>query len=455
MERQRWLDGTLYSPDFEQDSCGFGLIAQIDNQPSHTLVQNAIGSLACMTHRGAIAADGLSGDGCGLLFKKPDAFLRAVAAEAGFALGDLYAAGLVFLSRDAAPQAHARATLKSSLEAQGLTVAGFRLVPTDSAVCGESALESLPHIEQVFVNAAAGMSEDDFERKLYIGRRQAEKALEASDPVFYLPTLSCRVISYKGLVMPANLPVFYPDLNDARFASALVVFHQRFSTNTWPQWRLAQPFRYLAHNGEINTVQGNRNWSRAREQKFETPLIPDMDAIRPIVGTRGSDSMSLDNMVEGLVMGGAGLFRALRLVIPPAWQNVESMDADLRAFYEYNSMHMEPWDGPAGIVLTDGRYAACTLDRNGLRPARYVILRTPEAKNPESGDYRGCVITLASEIGVFDYSPTDVVAKGRLRPGQMLAADTRECKLLLPADVDTMLKKRQPYKKWMSEHVTR
>ncbi|MDP1926810.1 MAG: glutamate synthase large subunit, partial [Thiobacillus sp.] len=236
--QQGWLDGTLYSPDFEQDSCGFGLIAQMDNQPSHTLVQNAIGSLACMTHRGAIAADGLSGDGCGLLFMKPDAFLRTVATEAGFTLDALYAAGLVFLSRDAAPQAHARATLTTELEAQGLLIAGFRVVPTDSSVCGESALASLPHIEQVFVNAPAGMKADDFERKLYIARRRAEKALEATDPVFYLPTLSCRVISYKGLVMPENLTVFYPDLNDARFASSLAVFHQRFSTNTWPQWRL-------------------------------------------------------------------------------------------------------------------------------------------------------------------------------------------------------------------------
>ncbi|MFN3717146.1 MAG: glutamate synthase large subunit, partial [Thiobacillus sp.] len=221
MDRQSWLDGTLYSPDFEQDSCGFGLIAQIDDVPSHALVQNAIGSLACMTHRGAIAADGLSGDGCGLLFKKPDVFLRAAAADAGFALGAQYAAGLVFLSREAAPQAHARATLKAELEGQGLDVAGFRLVPTDAKVCGASALESLPHIEQVFVNAPAGMSDDEFERKLFIARRRAEKALDANDPVFYVPTLSCRVISYKGLVMPENLPVFYPDLNDVRFASSL------------------------------------------------------------------------------------------------------------------------------------------------------------------------------------------------------------------------------------------
>src|SRR5512139_3006303 len=453
MERQRWLDGTLYSPDFEQDSCGFGLIAQIDNQPSHTLVQNAIGSLACMTHRGAIAADGLSGDGCGLLFKKPDAFLRAVASEAGFKLGELYAAGLVFLSRDAAPQAHARATLKAALEAQGLVVAGFRLVPTDPSVCGESALESLPHFEQVFVNAPAGMSEDDFERKLYIGRRQAEKALEASDPVFYLPTLSCRVISYKGLVMPANLPVFYPDLNDARFASSLVVFHQRFSTNTWPQWRLAQPFRYLAHNGEINTVQGNRSWSVARGHKFATPLIPNMDDVRPLVSMTGSDSNSLDNMLEALLAGGVDMFRAMRLLVPPAWQNIEHMDPDLRAFYEYNAMHMEAWDGPAGIVITDGRYAACTLDRNGLRPARWVITKGPKGNDFKAGSYEGCVITLASEIGVFDYNPDDVLTKGRLKPGQMLAADTANGTLLLPQDVDNHLKGRHPYKQWLAEHV--
>jgi len=441
MERQRWLDGTLYSADFEQDSCGFGLIAQIDDRPSHTLVQNAIGSLACMTHRGAIAADGLSGDGCGLLFKKPDAFLRAMAAGAGFALGDLYAAGLVFLSRETGPQAHARAEVKAELEGQGLVVAGFRLVPTDPKVCGASALESLPHIEQVFVNAPAGMAEDDFERKLYIARRHAEKAL-ADDPVFYLPTLSCRVISYKGLVMPENLPVFYPDLNDDRFASSLIVFHQRFSTNTWPQWRLAQPFRYLAHNGEINTVQGNRNWSRAREQKFATPLIPDLDDVRPIVGANGSDSMSLDNMVEGLVMGGAGLFRALRLVIPAAWQNVESMDPDMRAFYEYNSMHMEPWDGPAGIVLTDGRYAVCTLDRNGLRPARWVLTRDR-------------ILTIASEVGVWQIDPANVEKKGRVKPGQMVAADLATGRLLMPEDIDNELKGRQPYRDWLRDNAVK
>jgi Glutamate synthase domain 1 len=346
MNRQDSLQGTLYSPDFEQDSCGFGLIAQMDNQPSHTLVQRAIHSLGCMTHRGAIAADGLSGDGCGLLFKKPDAFLRMAAKAAKIELSERYAAGLLFLSQDEARREAAKDALARELQAQKLVVAGFRAVPVNTSVCGQYALASLPVIEQVFVNCPDSLDEEHFERALYIARRRAEKAL-AKDKVFYLPTLSSRVISYKGLVMPENLPVFYPDLNDERFASSLIVFHQRFSTNTWPQWKLAQPFRFLAHNGEINTLQGNRNWSRAREMKFESDLIPNMDDVRPIVNTDGSDSMSLDNMVEGLVMGGTGLFRAVRLLVPPAWQNVEDMDPDMRAFYEYNSMHMEAWDGPA------------------------------------------------------------------------------------------------------------
>jgi len=242
--------------------------------------------------------------------------------------------------------------------------------------------------------------------------------------------------------MPANMPVFYQDLGNAHLESSLAVFHQRFSTNTWPQWRLAQPFRYLAHNGEINTIQGNRNWSVARAQKFETDLIPDLDAVRPLVSMEGSDSSSLDNMLEGLIAGGMDIFRAMRLLIPPAWQNVKTMDPDLKAFYEYHSMHMEPWDGPAGIVLTDGRYAACVMDRNGLRPARYVITKDRH-------------ITLASEIGVYGYQAEDVVRKGRLMPGQMIAADTQSGELLLPDEIDNTLKQRQPYKKWLKSNATR
>ncbi len=432
----------LYHPEFEHDSCGFGLIAQMDDQDSHWLVQTAVTALGRMTHRGAVAADGKTGDGCGLLFKKPDTFLRAVAQEEGVALSEEYAVGMVFMDReDVARQQAARDCLDRQIQAQGLSIAGWRVVPTDpERACGATALKSYPHVEQLFVNAPEGMAVADFDTKLFVARRKAEKELADSDPVFYVPSLSSRVISYKGLVMPENLPVFYTELNDERLSSSLAVFHQRFSTNTLPQWRLAQPFRYLAHNGEINTVRGNRNWSTARAGKFQSPRLPDLKEILPLVSMEGSDSSSLDNMLELLLAGGMDIFRAMRLLIPPAWQNVEQLDPDLRAFYEYNSQHMEPWDGPAGIVLTDGRYAACVLDRNGLRPARYVITRDRH-------------ITLASEIGVYDYAPEEVVAKGRLKPGQMIAADTQTGKLLMPKDIDNDLAARQPYKQWMHDHA--
>ncbi|RXZ44806.1 glutamate synthase large subunit [Crenobacter cavernae] len=437
MDRQRWLQGTLYSPDFEQDSCGFGLIAQLDDKPSHWLVSTAISSLAKLTHRGAVAADGKSGDGCGLLFRKPDGFLREVAAEAGITLKAIYAAGLVFSHPEVGTGQRSLRRLKEHLEAQGLEVAGFRSVPTDVSVCGEAALKSLPAFSQVFVNCPFGMDETTFQRRLYQGRRGAEKANKGEDNYFYLPTLNTHTLSYKGLVTPDNLEHFFLDLKDPRFESSLAVFHQRFSTNTWPQWRLAQPFRFLAHNGEINTVQGNRSWARAREQIMASPLL-EMDDVRPIVQTDGSDSMSLDNMLEGLLMGGVPLFRALRLLVPPAWQNVDSTDKDLRAFYEYNSMHMEPWDGPAGIVLTDGRYAACLLDRNGLRPARWVLTRDN-------------ILTIASEVGVWDYKPEEVVKKGRVKPGQLFAADLFTGELLMPEEIDAQLKSAKPYRQWIKD----
>ncbi len=436
MTREFRRPAGLYRPEFERDNCGFGLIAQMDGEASHWLVRTAIESLRCLTHRGAIAADGKTGDGCGLLLKKPDGFLRQTADEASFVLDTHYAAGMVFLHPDPKYAGAARARLASELATEGLVVAGWRVVPTDDSALGAEAQASLPRIEQIFINAPAGMDEEQFERLLYIARRRSENAIMPGDDVFYVPSLSSRVILYKGLVMPAYLPVFYPDLNDERMQSSLCVFHQRFSTNTLPQWRLAQPFRYLAHNGEINTIQGNRNWSHARSYKFDTPLIPNMADVRPLVSRDGSDSASLDNMLEALMMGGMDIFLATQMMIPPAWQNLDTIDPDLRAFYEYYSMHMEPWDGPAGVVMTDGRYAACALDRNGLRPARYVI-----SKNR--------VITLASEIGVYDCAPTDVVMKGRLKPGEMIAADTRTGELLLPDQIREQLKTRQPYKEWL------
>ncbi len=437
---KKLAENGLYRPEFEHDSCGWGLIAQMDGRPSHWLVSTAITSLERLTHRGAVAADGKSGDGCGLLISKPDAFLRAICSEIGIRLTDQYAAGMVFLSTAEDKADSARGILEKYLIEQEFEIAGWRVVPINTSVLGEQASSSLPRIEQVFVNCPDGRSEADLERCLYIARRQTEKML-TDDEMFYISSLSTRVLSYKGLVMPAYLPIFYSDIADKRMEAKLAIFHQRFSTNTLPQWRLAHPFRYLAHNGEINTVQGNRNWARARSHVFHTDMIPDMDRVRPLVGTSGSDSMSLDNMLEIMIVGGIDLFRAMRLLVPPAWQNIKHMDPELRAFYEFNSMHMEPWDGPAGIAFTDGRYAVCTMDRNGLRPARYTVTKNNE---------QGRVVTLATETGVHDYSSDDVVCKGRLMPGQMLAADTDTGRLLMPEDIDNDLKSRQPYGKWLS-----
>jgi len=430
----------LYRPEFERDSCGFGLIANIDDAPSHWLVNTAIRALQRLTHRGAVAADGKTGDGCGLLMKRPDAFLRAVAAETGITLANRFTAGMVFLSPDENKAEHARATLREKFRGEGLKVAGWRVVPLDRSVCGEEALRTLPRIEQVFVNAPGEMDAEEFNRKLFVGRRRAELAMGRTDPAFYVVSLSAQTMAYKAMVMPEYLPTFYPDLQDPRIETSACVFHQRFSTNTLPEWRLAQPFRLLAHNGEINTVRGNRNWAIARGHALKSELLPDLPGLQPIVSTTGSDSLSLDNMLEVLVAGGMDLLQAMRILIPPAWQTVDGMDPDVRAFYEYYAAHQEPWDGPAGVVLTDGRFAACVLDRNGLRPARYVITRDRH-------------ITIASEIGVYDYRPEDVVTKGRLGPGEMLAVDTRTGAILNNDRIEDILKRRHPYKKWLKAGV--
>ncbi len=430
----------LYRDEFERDSCGFGLIANMDDQASHWLVETAITALCRLTHRGAVAADGKTGDGCGLLLKKPAAFLRAVAAENGIELADQFAAGIVFLSRFEEQAEKAQATLVQQLAREGLELAGWRPVPTQPEACGEEALKTLPRMEMVFVNCRDEVDEAQFNRRLFLARRRTEKALEGKDPVFYMPSLSASTLVYKGMVMPAHLAEFFPDLADPRLESSVAVFHQRFSTNTLPQWRLAHPFRYLAHNGEINTIQGNRSWAVARGPVFRSPLLPDLSDIQPLVSLAGSDSQSLDHMLEVLLMGGLDVMHAMRLLIPPAWQNVDNIEPDLRAFYEYYAAHFESWDGPAGVVITDGRYAACTLDRNGLRPARWVITRDRH-------------LTIASEIGVWDYAPEDVVRKGRMSPGEMLALDLHTGELLDSKRIDDLLKSRHPYKTWLKKEV--
>ncbi len=431
----------LYSLDDVRDNCGFGLIAHIKGKASHELLQTAVRSLTCMTHRGAVSADGKTGDGCGLLMQKPEGFFRKLARdELGVELAKTWAVGMVFLNPDANLAKQAKDVCNEELRAQGLNVAGWRKVPTDPSVLGRIALASLPVFEQVFVDAQ-DLDNLELNRKLYLARRKAELRLK-SDGSFYVPSLSADVVVYKGLMMPADITAFYPDLADPLMETAIVVFHQRFSTNTLPKWPLAHPFRMLAHNGEINTVQGNRNWSVARINKFATPNLPDLASVHPLVNRTGSDSSSMDNMLEVLVNGGMDLFRAVRLLVPPAWQNVETIDADLRAFHEYNALHMEPWDGPAGVVLTNGRHAVCLLDRNGLRPARWVITKN------------GC-ITLASEIGVSGFKPEDVVSKGRVGPGNILAIDTQTGEILQTADIDNQLKSKHPYRKWLKDNAIR
>ena len=438
--RQGGFDPGLYDPNDERDACGFGMIAQLDDQPSRALVDTAIAALSRMTHRGGVAADGLTGDGCGLLIRKPDAFLRALAAESGIDPGARFAAGLVFLPHDDALAAHCRATLEAELFRAGVAVKGWRVPPTDDAVCGQLAKDTLPRIEQLFVEAGAEQSGDAFTLALFLARRRSEQQLRTSVPDFYVVTLSPHAIGYKGMVLPDKLATFYPDLQRAELASSAVVFHQRFSTNTLPRWPLAHPFRLLAHNGEINTIEGNRRWAQARSKVWKTPRF-DIGEFDPVISMHGSDSQSLDNMLELLVAGGMELIQALRILVPPATQSLEFKDADLAAFYEFYGLNTEPWDGPAGIVSMDARYAACTLDRNGLRPARWMLTSDRH-------------FIVASEAGVWEVPAERVTRKGKLGPGEMMAIDLKRGDLLDSEAVDRINRGRAPYKQWLHQGVT-
>ena len=428
----------LYHPSFERDNCGFGLIAQMDGEPSHRIIKTAIYGLDRMKHRGGIASDGVTGDGCGLLMQMPIKFFEAVAAENNWHLSRKFAVGMLFLNQDENKADAAKLQLAKELEKETLSIAGWRQVPVNPEKLGQIGRASLPQIYQVLINSPIGWREKDLERRLYMARRRLEQQL-THDKEFYVASLSGQVIVYKGLMMPNILPVFYPDLADIRMQSSICLFHQRFSTNTSPKWPLAQPFRYLAHNGEINTITGNRQWAKARAYKFNSPLLPDLQQAAPFVNETGSDSSSLDNMLEMLLSGGMDLYRAMRLLIPPAWQSNPEMDDDLKAFYDFNSMHMEPWDGPAGIVMTNGRHVACAVDRNGLRPSRYVITKDR-------------IITLSSEVGIWDYGADEIIEKGRVGPGELLVLDTLDGKLYQSFEVDNDLKRRHPYKRWMARN---
>ena len=427
----------LYDASFEHDSCGFGLIAQIDGLASAWVVDTAFAALAKLAHRGAVNADGITGDGAGVLIHRPTAWLRALAEESGIALGERFAAGLVFLDPMQEDQASAR--LDAHLQEEGLLTAGWREVAINQAAIGPLAIEAQPRVRQVFVTPAATMTDAAFERALFRARKRTELAFR-DDAHFYIVSLSAHTIGYKGMAALGHLREVFPDLGHPALVSDAVVFHQRFSTNTSPQWRLAQPFRMLAHNGEINTIRANRRWAQAREAILRSPLL-ELGDLGPLVRQDGSDSESLDNALELLLMGGFDLLGAMRALVPPAFAASENVDEDLAAFYEYYGLHCEPWDGPAGLVMCDGQYAACTLDRNGLRPARWA----------RSDDNH---LIVASEAGLWDIPSARVVAKGRLAPGEMIAIDFAGKRLLSSADIDAINRARAPFREWLRAGVT-
>ena len=429
----------LYDPASEHDSCGFGLIAQVEGGASRAIVDGALEALSRMAHRGGVAADGLSGDGCGVLLHGIDGFLRALANDAGIALhAGPIAVGNVFLPRDAALAARCREVLAHELGNAGLRVVGWRDVPVDPSVCGELARASLPRIAQVFAESD-GDDADAFERALYLARKRAEQVLREA-PDFYVVSLSTRLLGYKGMVLPKHLRQLFPDLAHPLLEARAVLFHQRFSTNTQPRWPLAHPFRRLAHNGEINSIEGNRRWAQARRGVWKSKLL-DLAGIDEVVSMHGSDSQSLDNALEWLLLGGMDLPKAMRILMPPATQSLEYKDADLSAFYEYYAINSEPWDGPAGVVTCDGKHAACTLDRNGLRPARWLL--TTDG-----------VFAIASEAGVLDIDPARVQAKGKLGPGEMIAVDLVAGRLLDNDAIDALNRARAPYKQWLRQGMT-
>jgi glutamate synthase (NADPH/NADH) large chain len=428
----------LYDPAFEHDACGFGLIAALDKQPRRRLIDLALDALQRMAHRGAVAADGASGDGAGILIQKPTAWLAACAADIGISLPAQFASGLVFLPRDVAGQQCAKQKIVEACRASGLIIAGWRPLPVDLEACGPIADARRPHIEQVFVAPSIALTDIEFRRALFTARRRATLAL-GNDDAGYLVTLSADSVGFKAMVIPERLPQLFPDLRHPAMASTAVIVHQRFSTNTAPRWPLAQPFRHLAHNGEINTIAGNRGWARARRALWQAEGL-DFASLGPLVGEHGSDSQSLDDMLEVLLAGGFDALAALRILIPPAAHTLSTLDPDLAAFYEYYALHTEPWDGPAAVSFNDGRYAGCLLDRNGLRPARWA--RTDD------------VLVIASEAGAFRLPEEQIIAKGRLGPGEMLAVELDSGRVLDNGAIDRINASRHPFKQWLKAGVS-
>jgi glutamate synthase (NADPH/NADH) large chain len=436
----------LYDPRNEHDACGVGFIAHIKGRKSHDIICKGLEILKNITHRGAVGADPLAGDGAGILIQIPDAFLRAECAELGMALPDPgeYGVGMVFLPRNPEHRATCEKIVEDFVKAEGQILLGWRDVPVDNEGLGESVKSIEPVIRQVFVGCSQNCADQNaFERKLFVIRKQIDNKIRnlnlAEGKMFYIPSFSSRTLVYKGMLLADQVGVFYRDLQDERMVTALALVHQRFSTNTFPTWDLAHPFRMIAHNGEINTLRGNINWMAARRHSMSSELLgEDLDKIWPLIGEGKSDSACFDNALELLVMGGYSLVHAMMLLIPEAWAGNPLMDEKLRAFYEYHSALMEPWDGPAAVAFTDGRQIGATLDRNGLRPARYLIT---------DDDY----VVMASEMGVLTIPEHKIIKKWRLQPGKMFLIDLEQGRIIDDAEIKAELANKAPYQQWLNE----
>jgi len=436
----------LYDPLNEHDNCGIGFIANFKNRKSHEIVRQGIQILVNLDHRGAVGADPLAGDGAGILIQLPDRFFRAEAENLGFSLppeGD-YAVGMVFLPRGEAHIHACTESIEGAIKFEGQELLGWRDVPVDNSYLGDSVKPIEPVIRQVFIGRGDNCPDTDaFERKLFVIRKQAHHLVWDADIEdighFYIPSLSARTIVYKGMMLAPNLGKYYKDLNDDHVESALALVHQRFSTNTFPSWPLAQPFRYLCHNGEINTVRGNINWMLARRNSMKSELLgDDLEKLWPLIGDGASDSATFDNALELLVAGGYSLAHAMMMMIPEAWDGHPLMDDERRAFYEYHAAVMEPWDGPAAIAFTDGRQIGATLDRNGLRPARYIVTDDD-------------IVILGSEVGVLPVPEERIVKKWRLQPGKMLLIDLERQCIVDDDELKEELAQAKPYQRWLDD----
>jgi glutamate synthase (ferredoxin) len=441
----------LYDPRFEHDACGVGFVVNIKGQKSHAVVKRGLQVLINLQHRGACGCEANTGDGAGILIQPPDRFLRKVAAPLGIELPPAgeYGVGNIFLPRDARERQQVRRLIEQVVLEEGQTLLGWRPVPTTDHLLGASAVAVKPVVEQLFVACGSHRPTPSdplrFERKLYVIRKRVEHAADkfglAERHLFYIPSLSSKTLIYKGMLTADQIEPTFPDLRDPDIESALALVHQRFSTNTFPSWPLAHPYRYIAHNGEINTLRGNINWMRAREGLLRSELFgDDLQKILPIVREGGSDTAIFDNVLEFLYLAGRSLPHAILMMIPEPWSAHESMGPELKAFYEYHSALMEPWDGPASIAFTDGTLIGAVLDRNGLRPSRYYVTKDD-------------LVVMASEVGVLDIPPEDIVVKERLHPGRIFLVDTAQGRIVADDEIKRELASAQPYARWLAEYL--